>query len=329
MNKLKVSLAISDYDHVRDLTTGRVEARGIDLTPLDLSIEEIFFRFSKFREWDVSEMSFAKYASLISQGDETLTAIPVFPSRVFRQSAVYVRKDAGIKTAKDLAGRTIGIPEWAQTAGIYARGWLTHYEGIDMAGIDWRQAGVNQPGRVEKVKLKLPGGVSIQAHPDSCLSDMLLDGTIPAAITAHPPSCYKDGHPDIERLYEDYQPVEEAYWKETGIFPIMHVIAIRSDLLERAPWAAKNLLMAFEEAKNNSVTRAHEITASRFPVPWIFNQARASAGYFDGDYWPYGIEANRKTLEAFLGFCFEQGACHRKLEVEELFVPGIDEIFKI
>ena len=329
MTRVQVTLAISDYDHVRDLTTGRVAPEGIDLVPLDLTVEEIFYRFTTFREWDISEMSLAKYVSLVATGDTSLTAIPVFPSRVFRQSAVYLRREAGIAEPAQLAGRKVGIPEWAQTAGIFVRGWLTHQVGLDLASVEWCQAGVNQPGRVEKVALDLPAGVRIRTFPERALSKMLLSGDIDAAITAHPPACYEAGDSRVVRLYEDYRPVEEAYWRETGIFPIMHTLAIRSSLLEGREWIAMNLYKAFEEAKRRSVERAREITASRFPIPWCFDDARRAAAYFDGDYWPYGIAGNAVTLEAFLDFAFEQGVCGRRVGVEELFAKEVQSAFRV
>ncbi len=329
MSNVKITLAISDYDQVRDLTLGRIKPEGIDLVSLNLTIEEIFYRFTKFREWDISEMSFGKYASLVAQGDGSVTSIPVFPSRVFRQSAIYVREDAGISTPEDLAGHKVGIPEWAQTAGIYARGWLMHQVGLRLQDIEWVQAGVNQPGRVEKVALDLPDGVSYRSNPDGTLSDMLLDGDIDALISAHPPSCIKNQDPRVRRLIEDYVAVEEAYWRETGIFPIMHTVAIRTSTLEAHPWVAMNMYKAFEEAKNNSVERAHELTATRFPIPWCFDHARRMGEYFSGDYWPYGIEQNRTTLENFLLFAHEQGVCRRRLVVEELFVKEVQSSFAV
>ena len=151
MNEVPLTLAISPYDHVEDLITGRIVPEGIRLTCLTLPVEEIFFRFLKYREWDVSELSFAKYASLISQGDDSLTAIPVFPSRIFRHSSVYVRRDGPVRSPEDLAGKRIGLPEWAQTAAVYSRGFMAHQYGIDLTSIDWVQAGVNEPGRVPLV----------------------------------------------------------------------------------------------------------------------------------------------------------------------------------
>src|SRR6185295_7896681 len=173
---------INPYDHARDL-----RAEGIDLTVLELPIEEIFFRFTKFREWDASEMSFGKTLSLASQPAPGIVPIPVFPSRVFRHSAIYLAEKSSIRQPKDLEGRRVGIPEWAQTAGIYVRGLLQHEYGVDLARIQWHQAGVHQPGRIEKVALKLPAGVQIKPVPDKSLAQMLAAGELDAAISARDP----------------------------------------------------------------------------------------------------------------------------------------------
>src|SRR2546423_5777287 len=186
---LHLTLAVCDYEHVREIAQGLVRADGITLTPLIFpSIEEITFRFTKSLEWDVSELSFGKYISLTSQGIAPMVAIPVFPSRVHRHSAIYVRGEAGIRTAKDLEGRAVGIPEWAQTAGIYVRGFLAEEEGVDLAKIRWLQAGVNEPGRAEKVELKLPAGIRYQPRPDTSLSAMLASGEVDAVISARAPA---------------------------------------------------------------------------------------------------------------------------------------------
>jgi 4,5-dihydroxyphthalate decarboxylase len=327
--RVQLTLAISDYDHVRDLTTGKVRAEGVDLTALDLSIEEIFFRFTKFREWHVSELSFAKYAALVSQGDTSLTAIPVFPSRMFRHSSIYVRNDGPVKEPRDLAGKRIGVPEWAQTAAVYSRGFLVHQYGLKLQDIEWFQAGVNDPGRLEKVALKLPPGVRYTPCPDRSLDGMLYAGEVDAIMTAHPPRAFELGIPEIVRLFADHRKVEEAYWRETGIFPIMHVIAIRGDVMAKFPWVAGNLLKAFQEARRRSLARAVEITAPRFPIPWVCDLAAEAQKLFGNDLFPYGVEANRTTLEAFLRYAHEQGVCHRLLKPEELFAPSTLASFKV
>jgi 4,5-dihydroxyphthalate decarboxylase len=328
LSRLPLTLAISEYDHVADLVNGRVVPEGIDLTWLNLQIEETHFRAMAFREFDASELSFGKYSSLISQGDQSLTAIPVFPLRMPRHSSIYIRRDGPIQKPADLAGRRVGIPEWAQTASVYTRGLLVHQYGLDLAAIDWFQAGVNQAGRAEKVKLKLPPGVKLTAVPEKSLSAMLVSGEIDAAFTAHPPNCFLENHPNIRRLFENFVEVEKRYIRETGIYPIMHVIAMRKELVDRHPWIAMNLFTAFEEAKNRSLTRALFV-GSRYPIPWTYEYAREAQQLIGKDFWPYGIDANRTTLNAFLQYAHEQGVCHRKLEPEELFTPLVQKRFRV
>jgi 4,5-dihydroxyphthalate decarboxylase len=313
---LPLTLAIHPYDHARNL-----RPLGIDLAVLDLPIEEIFFRFTRFREWDASEMSFAKTVSLMSQPSPDIVPIPVFPSRVFRHSAIYIATRSGIKTPKDLEGRKVGIPEWAQTAGIYVRGMLQHEYGVDLARIKWFQAGVHQPGRVEKVALKLPAGVSIQALPDKSLSQLIASGELDAVISARAV--------DAPRLFPEYREVEREYFKKTRIYPIMHVLVLRKDVYERDRWVARNLIDAFEEAKNRSLERVTEFGLSHVPMPWVPDHARQWQELAGEDFWPYGVEPNRPTLEAFLQYAYEQGVATRALKVDELFVPESREKYKI
>lgn len=329
MGNVHLTLAISDYDHVRDFANGDVQAEGIDITYLKLLHEEIFYRFINYREWDVSEISFAKYVSLISQDDETITAIPVFPSRIFRLSSIYILQDSNIHSPADLAGKKIGIPEWAQTASVYTRGYLMHQVGIPLQDIEWYQAGVNEAGRTEKVALKIPEGVSYTPVADRSLTDLLLSRDLDAIMSARPPRHFLDGNPDIVRLFSDYQAAEEAYWRETNIFPVMHTVAVRTEILNRFPWIAMNLLKAFEKAKRRSMERALDVSAPRFPIPWCFEYADRARKLFGNDYWPYGIEPNRTTLEVFLEYAYEQGVCHRRLQPEELFPREIQGFFTI
>src|SRR3972149_2857855 len=263
--RLHLTLATADYDHVRDLTNGAVRADGVMLTGFTLPVEEIFFRFIKNREWDVSEMSFGKFIGYASQGHSPFIGIPVFPSRVFRHSAFYVRTDRGIATPKDLEGKTVGIPEWAQTAGIYARGFLSESAGVDLRKIKWVQAGMNQAGREEKVEFKLPPGIQYSQRRDTSISAMLLSGEIDAAISARVPDAFTAGGGKIARLYPDFRKDEMAYHASTGIYPIMHVIAIRRAVFERYPWVAMNLFKAFNEARARSVERIRDHTAPRIP----------------------------------------------------------------
>jgi 4,5-dihydroxyphthalate decarboxylase len=284
-----------------------------------LPVEEIFFRFIKNREWDVSEMSFGKFIGYAGQGNSPFIGIPVFPSRVFRHSAFYVHADRGIRTAKDLEGKTLGIPEWAQTAGIYARGFLSETAGVDLGKIKWVQAGMNEAGREEKVEFKLPPGIQYSQRRDTSISAMLLSGEVDAAISARVPEAFAQGGGKIVRLYPDYRAEEMRYYESTAIFPIMHVIAMRRAVFERYPWVAMNLLKAFEQAKHRSLERINDLTASRIPVPWAASVATEWGKSFGADPFPYGLETNRKTLEAFCRFAQAQGVTAEKLTPDDLF----------
>jgi 4,5-dihydroxyphthalate decarboxylase len=324
-----LTLAINDYDHVRDLVSGRVAVEGVDLTCLRFEVEEIFFRFTHHREWHVSELSLAKFSSLRAASDESLVAIPVFPSRTFRHSALYVRADGPVDDPGALAGARIGVPEWTQTATVWVRGLLQHGYGVALEDVHWFQGGTNEPGRTEGVSVELPPGVSVTPVPDRSLNDMLVAGELDAVIAAHPPADFKRGSGNVVRLFGDYRSVEEDYHRETGVFPIMHVVAIRRDVHDTHPWVAMNLFTAFEEAKRRSLERALDLNAPRFPVPWGPAYAQHAAATFGPDFWPYGIEPNRVTLDAFLGYAHEQGVCARRLAPQDLFVPQVREAFRI
>lgn len=328
MNEVELTLAMGDYDHMTDIMNGRVRAEGIKLIPLNLEIEEIFYRFTLYREWDVSEMSMGKYVSLLSQGD-AIAALPVWVSRVFRHASFYVRKDGPVQSEKDLAGARIGLPEWAQTAAVYSRGLIQHEFAIPLTEVKWVQAGINQPGRIEEVELKLPPGITIDRRPTDTLSDMLVSGEIDVAMCARAPACFTQRHPNIRRLFPDYLEREKAYYQRTGIFPIMHMVALKKSVLDRHPWIAMNLYKAFEEAKELSLERARDTTAARYPMAWHFQHYEWMEEVFGADVWPYGVDSSRKTLEAFVTWAYEQGVCHRRLEVDELFPKQLQGRFKV
>jgi 4,5-dihydroxyphthalate decarboxylase len=317
--RLHLTLATADYDHVRDLTSGAVRAEGILLTAFVLPVEEIFYRFIKNREWDVSEMSFGKFIGYADQGNSPFVGIPVFPSRVFRHSAFYVRSDRGICRPKDLEGKRVGIPEWAQTAGIYARGFLSETAGVDLRKVQWVQAGMNEAGREEKVEFKLPAGIHYEQRRDTTISAMLLSGEINAAISARVPNAFDDSAGRIVRLYPDYRAEEMNYHTTTGIYPIMHVIAMRRVVFDRYPWVAMNLFKAFDEARRRSLERIRDLTASRIPVPWSASIASEWSRNFGDEPFPYGLEQNRRTLDAFCRFAHAQGVTAKKLTPDDLF----------
>lgn len=314
-----LTLAVCDYEHVREIAQGLVRADGITLTPLIFpSIEEITFRFTRSLEWDVSELSFGKYIALTSQGNAPMVAIPVFPSRVHRHGAIYVRKDRGISTAKDLEGRGVGIPEWAQTAGIYVRGILAEEYGVDLSKIRWLQAGVSEPGRAEKVELKLPAGISYQSRPDTSLSAMLASGEVDAVISARAPAGFGAGGP-VVRLFPNYRDEEQRFFRKSGIFPIMHLITIRRSVFEQHPWIAVNLFKMFDQAKRRCLDLMGDFTCARIPLPWAAAMVEEIVAGFGPDPYPYGIEANQATLEAFCRYADDQGVTHRRMTVDDLF----------
>ena len=320
---LPLTIAATDYDHFRDFRLGLVRAEGIEATWLTLGHHEIFSRFTFNREWDVSELSFAKFMAQVTRPGSDIIGLPVYASRLFRFSSFYVNKNKGITSAGDLRGKRVGVPEWAHTAAVWMRGWLMHEGGVPLSDVDWVQAGTNEAGRIEKVELNLPKGVRLTAAPDKTLSDMIAAGEIDAAIIARPPDSFRRKHPDVVRLFPDFEAMEHRYYAETRVYPIMHVIAMRKAVVDAAPWTARNLYNAFAESKRRSLERLLDPAVSRYPLPWLANHARRMQQEFGGDPFPYGIEANRPTLELFLRYAYEQGIAHRLVGPEDIFPPGI------
>jgi 4,5-dihydroxyphthalate decarboxylase len=329
MADIHLTMAIFDYDHVRDLSTGRVKPEGIDLTVINHDVEEIFHRMMFGQEFDVSEISMGMSTSRVSQGDAPFVLLPIFPSRVFRLSSIYVKADGPIKTPADLKGKRIGVPEWGQTAGIYTRGWMVHQAGVALKDVEWFQSGINDPGRQEAAKLDLPEEVNLTVVTDRSLTQMMFDGDLDAAFSARAPKAFLDKDPRMVRLFPDYRKAEQAYFEETGIFPIMHTVAMRRDVFEKNRWAAMNIMTAFEEAKRRSRDRILNVTASQIGVPWLNHDAEVvNRALFGDDWWPYGIEGSRTTLEAFLQYGYEQGTLHKKMTPEDLFPEEVQHFFK-
>jgi len=318
MTQLKLAIATTDYDHFRDFRLGLVRAEGIEHTWLTLGHHEIFARFTFNREWEVSELSFAKAVAQLTRENSDIIGLPVVCSRLFRFSSFYVNKKSKIRVAKDLRGKSIGSPEWAHTAAVYMRGWLNDEHGVGLKDIHWYQAGANEAGRIEKVELDLPEGVKLTRVSDKSLSELLASGAIDCALIARPPDCFRHGHPDVERIFPNYWEVEEEYYRRTKVWPIMHIIVVQKRVLDDNPWVARNLFNAFVESKRRSLERILDPAVSRYPVPWLTNYALRMQDVF-GELYPYGIEASRPTLEAFCRYAHDQGVTHRRMAVEELF----------
>ncbi|MEP7206536.1 MAG: ABC transporter substrate-binding protein [Casimicrobiaceae bacterium] len=323
MAHLDLSIATTDYDHFRDFRLGTVTAEGIELTWLNLGHHECFARFTANREFDLSELSFAKFATQVTRPDSDIIGLPVICSRLFRFSAFYVNRKSGIKTIADLKGKKVGSPEWAHSAAVYMRGWMHNDMGVKLTDVHWYQAGANAPGREEKVELNLPAGLKLTRVADKSLSQLLAANEIDCAIIARPPTCFLEGHPDVVRLFPNHLEMEEAYYRETKVYPIMHIIAMRRRIVDEHPWVARNLLNAFQESKRRSLERLLDPAVSRYPLPWLAAYARKMRDLFDGDPFPYGIEENRPTWEQMALYTFQQGIAHRQFKPEEIFPAGI------
>lgn len=323
MSQLKLSIATTDYDHFRDLRFGLVKPEGIDLNWMTLGHHECFARFTANREFDLAELSFAKFATQVTRERSDIIGLPVICSRLFRFGSFYVNRKSGIRTVQDLAGKKIGSPEWAHSAAVYMRGWMHNEMGVKLTDVHWFQAGANAPGRAEKVEIHLPEGVKLTRVADKSLSELLAAGEIDCAIIARPPTCFLEGHPDVERLFPDFVDMEQQYYDRTKVWPIMHIVAMRRAILEDNPWVGRNLLNAFEESKKRSLERILDPAVSRYPVPWLTSYARRQRERFGADLFPYGIEPNRATWEQMALYTFQQGIAHRQFTPEEIFPPGI------
>lgn len=323
MTKLTLSIATNDYDHFRDFRLGDVKAEGIDHNWFVFTHHECFARFTANREFDVAELSFAKFATQVTRPDSDIIGLPVICSRLFRFSSFYINRNSDIKTVEDLKGKRIGSPEWAHSAAVYMRGWMHNEMGVKLADVHWYQAGANSPGRVEKVELNLPEGVKLTRVRDKSLSELLATGEIDCAIIARPPTCFLEGHPDVVRLYPDYLEMERDYYERTRVWPIMHIIAMKKAILDQHPWAARNLLNAFQESKRRSLERLLDPAISRYAVPWLPTYARQMQDIFGKDFFPYGIEENRPTWEQMALYTHQQGIAHRQFTPEEIFPKGI------
>jgi 4,5-dihydroxyphthalate decarboxylase len=327
---LPLSLACWNYDRTRALFDGRVCADGIDLTCLDLPVEETFFRMLRHREFDVAEMSLSSYVVSLFAPDAPFVAIPVFPSRFFRHSCIYVNSAAGIVHPQDLAGRVVGTPEYQMTAPVWIRGILADAHGIPVDGVTYATGGLEEPGRPEKLALQLPPSIRIRRiGPNQTLSAMLATGEIDALYTARAPSSFQAAGGGVRRLFENFADVEREYYRRTRIFPIMHTVVIRRDVYERHRWIAQSLLKAFAAAKDLAYDDLAQTAALKVSLPWLTAHLEEAHREMGRDFWPYGVAANSDTLATFLRYSHEQGLSPRRLAPEALFAPETLESFKI
>ena len=330
MSRLRLSLGCWNYDRTRGLLEGRIQPDGIDLTYLNMPVEETFFRMLRHREFDVAEMSLSSYAVSLSKPERAFVAIPVFPSRFFRHSCIYVNADAGIREPKDLLGKRVGNPEYQMTAPVWIRGILQDEYGVPVDAVTYHTGGEEEPGRPEKLKLDLPPNIKVKPIGEKdTLAAMLRDGAIDALYTARMPSTYRTAPGKVKRLFEDYMQVEQAYYRKTRIFPIMHTVAIRRRLYEEHPWIAMSLYKAFAQAQRETYDDLYVTAALKAMLPWLTRHVEETRALMGDDYWPYGFAPNRDALETFLRYHHEQGLSPKRLAPEELFAPETLESFKI
>ena len=323
MAKLKLTLACGNYDRTRALLDGTIEPEGIDLNYLPMRPGETFWRMLNNEEFDASEMSLSSYTILRSQGDTRFIALPVFPSRVFRQSCVYVHSRAGIKRPEDLRGKRMGAADYQMTAAVWVRGFLQHDYGVMPEEMRWA---VGAPVRYG---VSIPARVTLEEiGPGQALDEMLDRGEIDALIGVTIPRPFLAGSRRVRRLFSNSRRVEEDYYRRTGIFPIMHTLVVKTRLFEAEPWVALSLYKAFVQARDLNYQSLYDTDALRLSLPWLIDEIETSRRIFGKEIWAYSIGGSRPTLEALVQYLDEQGLTQRKMTVEELFVPNVREHYE-
>jgi 4,5-dihydroxyphthalate decarboxylase len=329
MDKLRLSIGIGNYDRVRPLADGEVLMDGVDPVFMFLEPEEIFFRAFRGVEFDMCELSLSSFSVKTANGDNPYVGVPVFPSRAFRHTAIYVRTDR-IKSPADLRGKRIGTPEWQLTACVWARAILEDDHGVKPSEMSWVRAGIEMPGRIEKITLKLPPEIRIEnADPSKTLNQMLLDGEIDGMIAPRAPSCFERRAPNIGYLFPDTVQAASEYYQRTKIFPIMHVLGIRRTLVDQHPWLPMAALKAFTASKTLAMHRLIDPSASKVTLPFIEEAVQRAQALIGADWWSYGLDANHALLNTFLGHHHAQGLSSRRLKPEDLFHPSTVESFRI
>jgi len=330
MGSLRLTLACWDYDRTRALADRTVRPEGIELIYLNQPVEETFFRMLRYREFDCSEMSLSSYTASLHAQEPPFIAIPVFPSRFFRHSCIFVSAKSGIRKAEDLKGKRIGVPEYQMTAPVWIRGILSDEHGVKVTDAEHFSGGEEEPGRDEKLKLDLPPSIRLRPiGAQQTLARMLADGELDALVTARAPSTFHKEPDKVRRLFPDYVQREKDYYRRTKIFPIMHTVVIRRDLYNKNPWIAQSLYKAFSEAKAKAMALYDQTAALPAMVPWLVAELEDTRREMGADWWPYGLAPNRAVLDTFLRYHHEQGLSKRRLAPEDLFARETLESFKV
>lgn len=321
----KISLACWDYDRAMPILDRRIHVEGFDITAEAHPPGKLFPLAVGDAPYDVTEFSFASFVIQTARGECKYVGIPVYLSRAFRHGAIYIRADSGIEMAKDLEGRVVGVPEYAMTLAVWVRGILADDFGVDVSKLKYRTAGLNEPGRVERLKFDLPADIDLQPlGPDTSLNDAILMGELDAIIAPAPPRAFADGDPVVKRLIEAPAPAERDYFARTGIFPIMHILAIRKDVAAAHPALPKALFDAFEAGRVLAMARVKAVaegSANRDMSPWYADAYETAVRTMGPDFWTYGVHGNEEALEAFCRYIHEQHLSDRLVALEELFHP--------
>jgi len=325
-----LTLACGNYDRTRAIMDGRVRIEGCEINYIPLEPEEVFFRATRYEEFDIAELSFHSYILQTSRNESRYIGIPAFVSRCFRHSMIYIRSDRGIREPADLRGKLVGVPEYQLTALVWMRGILQEEYGVKPTDIHWRSGGQEQPGRKERARIDLPKEIDLQPiPPGETLSAMLKDGKLDAVMTARAPSCFHNESPNIGRMFPNHREVEKAYYRKTGLYPIMHLIGIRKVLIERYPWLPASALKAFVQAKAAAMYDLRTLAAPNLMLPWTEAETLETMALMGKDFWRYGVTENLREIETLARYSHQQGLAERIVPVEEMFAPSTFEVSRI
>lgn len=330
MSEFTITLGCNAYDRNKPVMDGRIPIEGCEVAAVKLPGQQLHVRALQRQEFDVTELSVSSYLMQVANGENEYLAIPIFTSRAFRHRCFYIRNDRGIESPKDLEGKKVGLPEYQVTIALWTRGILQDEYGVDFKKLKYRNGGVNQAGRDERLPLDLPDFMDVEPVPrDKSLSDLLAEGELDAVIGPNVPKCFLENHPNVQRLFPNHVAEEKAYYKKTGFLPMMHLIAVRKSLVAEHPWLAPNVYNAFVKAKHLVMDEYDDIaaySANMLSLPFFADDLAATKELFGKDYWPYGVEDNRKELETLARYSEEQFLAKRRVDVDELFAPGTHEL---
>jgi 4,5-dihydroxyphthalate decarboxylase len=318
---MTLRIGIGRYDRTQALIDGRIVVEGHDVAFESPPLEELFAAAFDTDRYDAAEISFSNFLYLSATDRCRFVGLPIFPSRMFRHSAIFVRTDRGIRTPRDLIGRVVGVREFSMTAALVARGILEDEYGVRASDIDWKYGPADDSDSKPVIRV-LPTDVRISAIDEGHnLSDMLAAGTLDAMVAYKPPKAFMRGAPHVARLFPDPKRVEQDYYARTGIFPIMHLVGIRRDLAEDAG-LCQAICDAFLRARNEAIEAIGAYQALSVSLPWAPADLDSARALMGTDYWPYGIEANRAAIEAVSRYSYSQGLAPRRMAIEELFAAG-------